>query len=302
MGSRERRIDWVMRLERIKRKAGQKDGRSTLFVSLVYSLLPILSSLSLLSCTSKPPDGMALIPSGSFMMGSDDFAIEELARDVGIEKPWTLDASPSHLVNLPVFYIHKNEVTNEAYWRFTEAKGFQKLPHWPGGGPSDEQKKLPAVYVNWFEARAYCQWIGGSLPTEAQWEKGARGPDSHLYPWGNIFDSKRSNIGGNQSGPHPVGSLPAGNSPNGISDMIGNVWEWTGSWYEPYPGSEYSAAEYGQKYRVIRGNSFSELGHFQGEIRDQVVAAQARATYRLFLPPNGAIEDLGFRCVKPTDY
>ena len=239
-----------------------------------------------------------LIPSGSFMMGTDDLAIEELAREMGISKPWTLDASPSHSVNLPGFYIHKNEVTNEAYWRFTEAEGFQKLPHWEDGAPSSGQKGLPVVYVNWHEAQAYCRWIGARLPEEAEWEKAARGKNGNLYPWGNTFEAHRANVGGLHSGLRVVGSIPEGNTTTGLSDMIGNVWEWTGSWYAPYPNAEYISPEYGGKVRVIRGHSWAELGHFPPDVRNQAIAAQGRATYRLYMPPNAAIEDLGFRCVK----
>ena len=268
---------------------------------LTSYILYLISYILLISCTPQPPEGMVLVPAGPFVMGTDEVALEEAAQEYGITKPWVLDATPAHRVNLPAFFIHRHEVTNAAYLRFVEAMGFPRLPHWPSGRPTPEQERLPVVYVDWEEAQAYCRWIGGRLPTEEEWEKAARGPDGRLYPWGNEFDGQRANVGGLYPVLLTVGSLASGNSPYGLSDMIGNVWEWTESWYQPYAQSQYSTAEYGERYRVARGNSFGELGHFPPDIRKQVVAAQARAAYRLFFPPNAAIEDLGFRCAQSKE-
>ena len=261
-------------------------------------LLSGICYIGLSSCTSKPPQGMALIPAGSFLMGTDDTMLEEIAEEYGMGKPWVLDATPAHESVLPAFFMDRHEVTNAEYLRFVEAKGFSVLPHWPNGRPSPEQNQLPVVYVNWMEAQAYCDWIGERLPTEAEWEKAARGTDGRFYPWGNPFKAGQANVGGLYPGILPVGSLPGGNSPFGLSDMIGNVWEWVDSWYKPYPNSRYSSPDYQKRYRVVRGHSWAPLGHFEEDVRDQVVAAQARVTYRWYLPPNAAIEDVGFRCAK----
>lgn len=250
---------------------------------------------------SKPPAGMVRIPAGPFIMGTDDVSIEELAEDAGIGKTWTLDATPARKVGLPGFFIGRHEVTNEEYFRFVQAGKVPVLPHWPGGKPTEQQWRLPVVYVDWYEAEAYCEWIGGRLPTEEQWEKAARGTKGDLYPWGNKFGRDRANMGGVRSGPAEVGSFPKGNGIGGVSDLIGNVWEWTDSWYQPYHGSDYDSPSFGRKFRVARGNSWAEVGHFPPELRDRINAAQARATYRLFLPPNAAMEDVGFRCEKPVD-
>jgi len=247
-------------------------------------------------CGPKTPDDMVLVPVGSFLMGSDDIRLETLAEEAGMTKPWVLDAAPSHRIDLPSFFIDRTEVTNGAYSRFVQEKGFPVLPHWQGGRPRPDQERLPVIYVNWEEANAYCRWLGRRLPTEAEWEKAARGPDGWDYPWGVFFDYRRANVGGLQSGPAPVGSFPLGQSPYGAQDMIGNVWEWTADWYQPYPGSSYASPEYGEKYRVARGNSYAGLGHFPPKIMDEVKAAEARAAYRLFFPPNVALEDVGFRC------
>jgi formylglycine-generating enzyme required for sulfatase activity len=272
-----------------------------LFVFFFHSLLSTLYSLLLLSCTPKPPEGMVLIPAGPFIMGTDDLNIEELAEEAGMGKTWMLDAAPAHRVDLPGFFIDRYEITNAEYERFVRERNFPVLPHWPDGRPGPEQGRLPVVYVSWPEAQAYCAWTGGRLPSEAEWEKAARGPDGKLYPWGNVFEPGLANVAGVRPGPEGVGSFPGGNASTGVTDMIGNVWEWTASWYDAYPGSDYPSPNFGKKYRVARGNSFAELGHFPPELREAVAAAQARATYRLFLPPNAAIEDIGFRCAKPVD-
>jgi formylglycine-generating enzyme required for sulfatase activity len=239
---------------------------------------------------------MVAIPAGEFVMGTNDVEIEETAQEYGIEKPWAMDGTPERHVGLPAFYIHRREVTNGEYFRFVEASGFPILPHWPNGKPTPDQERLPVVYVSWDEAQAYCRWIGGRLPTEEEWEKAARGADGRLFPWGNEFDPKRANVGGLNPGLLPVGSLPLGDSPYGVSDLIGNVWEWTDSWYRPYSKSEYTTPAYDRPFRVIRGNSWADVGHFDPEAKARILAGQTRAAYRLYLPQNAAIEDVGFRC------
>ena len=261
----------------------------------------IVCCMALTACTLKAPEGMVLIPKGDFVMGTDDVALEEKSRAYGIVKPWVLDASPSHKVSLDAFFMDTYEVTNGDYLRFVESAGFSPLPHWPGGRPTPQQERLPVVYVNWEEARAYCQWTGGHLPTEQEWEKAARGTDGRLYPWGNEFDPQRANFGGSFSGVTLVGSLPSGNSPYGAADMVGNVWEWTDSLYRPYENSSYRTEDYGKSYRVVRGSSWSGLGHFPPGALKEVMSAQARLTYRLFLRPKIALEDVGFRCARSKD-
>ena len=259
-------------------------------------LLAMLFSMLPLGCGPNIPEDMVLVPHGPFFMGTDEVRLEEVAKEYGIAKPWVLDATPAHRVNLPVFFMDRYEVTNGDYFRFIEAQGFQALPHWPHGRPRPDQERLPVIYVNWEEANAYCQWLGKRLPTEAEWEKAARGPDGWIYPWGYFFDYRRANVGGLQFGPMPVGNFPRGQSPYGVYDMIGNVWEWTADWYRSYPGTSYASADFGETYRVARGNSWAGAGHFPPKVLEEVKAAEARATYRLYFPPNIALEDVGFRC------
>ena len=181
-----------------------------------------------------PRDGSVLlqIPAGPFTMGSREYR----------------DAKPRFQVDLPAYQIGKFEVTNRQYAAFVEASGFQAEGDWrkwfrPGG------EEVPVVGVSWDDAVAYCRWAGLRLPSEAEWEKAARGLDGRIYPWGNRWEPERCNNRSLQApgavarmiplrdgrGPLPVGSLPAGASPFGAQDMAGNVFEWTASSFTPYP-------------------------------------------------------------------
>jgi formylglycine-generating enzyme required for sulfatase activity len=260
--------------------------------------LGLISVAMISGCSTRAPSDMVEIPSGYFIMGTDDVGLESEAEDAGITKPWVLDAAPARRVFLPTFYIDRHEVTNEDYFRFVKANGFPLLPDWRSGHPDPAQNRIPVTFVDWYEANAFCHWLGKRLPTETEWEKSARGPAGWIYPWGNFFDHRRANIAGLHPGPMPVGSFPLGRSPYGASDMIGNVWEWTADWYGPYPGTSYTTADFGKSYRVARGNSFAGLGHFSQSVMEEVEAVEARVSYRLYFPPNIALEDLGFRCAK----
>lgn len=256
-------------------------------------------SLTILSgCSPKYPEGMVLVPGGFFIMGTDELALEEEAAAFGILKPWVLDASPARTVDIPSFYIDRFEVTNAQYLPSLADSNFPTPPNWPNGLPRSEQWNLPVTYVTWNEAHHFCAWTGKRLPTEVEWEKAARGEDGWLYPWGFIFDARRANVGGIRSNPASVGSFPLGGSPYGVHDMIGNVWEWTDSWYKPFPGSRYRNGAFGERYRVVRGNSWAGLGHFKPEEMERIISVQTRAAYRLYFKPNAAIEDVGFRCVR----
>ncbi len=265
---------------------------------LIPAIAGLLFLISLVSCGPKIPADMVLVPQGSFRMGTDEVGLESVVEEYGIPKPLLLDAAPAHRVNLPAFFIDRYEVTNGDYYRFQAANRFPMLPHWSNGRPRPDQERLPVIYVNWVEADAYCRWLGKRLPTEAEWEKAARGPDNWIYPWGYFFDRRRANVGGLQSGPKPVGSFPMGRSPYGADDMIGNVWEWTADRYSPYPGASYASADFGETYRVARGNSWAGLGHFSQKVLEELQALEARATYRLYFRPQMALEDVGFRCAK----
>jgi formylglycine-generating enzyme required for sulfatase activity len=247
---------------------------------------------------------MVLIPAGEFTMGSDEQDTDKTALNYGIVKPWFEDEHPARKINLPAYYIDKYEVTNQQYAAFLKAANYHPPRHWNNGQYPTGQDQLPINGVTWDDANSYCTWAGKAIPTEAQWEKAARGTDGRIYPWGNEFDPKKANIGGGYGGLKPVGSFEEGKSPYGVYDMIGNAWEWTADWYEPYPGNnptnEFFNNKFGHKYKSIRGNSWSAIGHYSAEDAKIVLGHYSRIPYRLFFDPKGLLEDVGFRCVKPA--
>ena len=195
----------------------------------------------------NPLDGasMVYIPAGDFIMGSDAPSANP-------------DERPAHTVTLDAFWLYQTEVTNAQYHCcITEGACEGSLSRYP-------EDNLPAVNVNWFDAQAYCQWAGGDLPTEAQWEKGARGTDERPFPWGDVFPTcdLANFINCYQSKEIAVGSLPGGASPYGALDMAGNVWEWVRDWYDPEfygvsPNSNPTGpVEVEEEFRVQRGGSF----------------------------------------------
>lgn len=166
---------------------------------------------------------MARVPAGVFLMGDSRGALTE---------------RPQIRVHLDAFEIDVHEVTNAQYARFmrarlNEGKPIRKPDTWDS--PEFNPPRRPVVGMTWHEARAYCAWAGKRLPTEAEWEKAARGTDGRRYPWGNAFGSGRANAApAGLNRPAPVGSFPSGRSPYGLDDMAGNVWEWTATPYAAY--------------------------------------------------------------------
>ena len=154
------------------------------------------------------------------------------------------------------------------------------------------QDNYPVTGVNWFAAKEFCVWRQARLPTEAEWEKAARGPNGFEYPWGNDWDPKITNTGDDgewDEGMAPIGSYPKNKSPYGAYDMSGNVWEWVADWYEPYAGSEYQTEAFGKHNRVIRGGG-GGVGHY-------AISYFFRGATRQFSEPEMESEDVGFRCV-----
>jgi formylglycine-generating enzyme required for sulfatase activity len=176
---------------------------------------------------------MVLIPAGEFLMGSDP-SVDKDARD---------NEQPQHTLSLPDYYLAKTPVTNAQYAAFVQATTYHRQPGgWEHGKPPKGREDHPVVNVTWHDAVTYCRWLSEvtgrpyRLPSEAEWEKGARGSDGRIYPWGNQWDAKRCNT--RESGKRdttPVGAFPEGASPYGLLDMAGNVWEWTRSVYKSYP-------------------------------------------------------------------
>jgi formylglycine-generating enzyme required for sulfatase activity len=207
---------------------------------------------------------MIHIPAGKFWMGSNP-------KD---EKAWD-DERPQHRLYLLDYYLAKTPVTNAQYAVFVRATGHELPSHWEGGKIPDGKDDHPVVYVSWHDAVAYCSWLAEAtgrpyrLPSEAEWEKGARGTDGRIYPWGNVWDKDKCNTSeGNRGSTTPVGAYPQGASPYGLLDMSGNVWEWTSSlWgtdffnsdfkypYDPKDGRENLQAS-DKIRRVLRGGAF----------------------------------------------
>ncbi len=234
------------------------------------------------SPTSPPlqavTDTMIEIPAGPFVMGSDDGGRED---------------RPAHEVDLPTYEIDKFEVTNADFAVFVDATGYQADGEKQGKQSwrdafKEGREAHPVVRVTWNDAVAYCEWAGKRLPTEAEWEKAARGAEGLRYPWGNEWDPGKANV--KETGLRStavVGSFGAGASPYGVEDMVGNAWEWTGDWYQAYPGNTAGDRYYGEQCRVTRGG-----GWFDDE-------PQATTFNRNCGVPDETInDDLGFRCAR----
>jgi len=203
------------------------------------------------------PDAI-LIPAGNFRMGDD-------LREVV----------------LPEFAICKYPVTNAEYFHFVQATAYRCPDHWLRAGVyPPELARHPVVFVSWEDANTFARWVDGRLPTEAEWEKAARGTDARTYPWGDEFNPALCNTSESKTeGTRPVDAHPGGASPYGVLDMAGNVWEWTGTLYEE-----------GQEWRVLKGGGWDYKG-----IKD------ARCASRVYFSPrfrNGAV---GFRCCWDRD-
>lgn len=226
------------------------------------------------------PEGMVLVPGGEFIMGTDD---------------WWPKSGPEHKRTLPGFFVDKYEVTNEQYRVFLKSTSRKKMPdHWRNNGGKIPAGKVkhPVSFVNWFEAKDYCEWKGKRLLTEPEWEKTARGTDGRTFPWGNEFDKNKGNTPQYGHGDTmPVGSFENGKSPYGVYDLAGNLFEWTSSWYKAYPGSKHLDPNEGELYRVVRGGSWYDCTYYKCGI-------SAPAYNRIFFNPFVKNNTFGFRCAK----
>jgi len=219
---------------------------------------------------------MVEIPAGEFTMGNDGGDDDE---------------KPAHTVTLEAFEIDMFEVTNADFARFVEETGYQTEAEKAGEAGwrayAEGKNNHPVVKVTWNDADAYCQWAGKRLPTEAEWEKAARGEEGSVYPWGNEWDPAKANTKESGfRGTVAVGSFAEGASPYGVFDMAGNVSEWTADWYQPYPGSTYQSEYFGEKFKVTRGGGWYKEA-------DKVTASHRNCTSL-----SAANDDLGFRCAR----
>jgi serine/threonine-protein kinase len=225
---------------------------------------------------------LVLVAAGKFEMGSDHYRDEE----------------PLHVVGLRSFLIDQTEVTNAEYAHCLQ-QGFcqppQRLDSYsrPEYFGNPQYDAYPVIYVTWDDADTFCKWAGRRLPTEAEWERAARGSDERIYPWGDQPPQANFlNYDFNLGDTSPTGDYPLGASPYQVLDMAGNVAEWVADWYDPayYSESPYSdpGDSLATKYRVVRGGSWIDNRY------------AVRAGLRRYYPPDSAFVNLGFRCAEST--
>jgi len=233
----------------------------------------------------SPADSMVqvYVPAGSFLMGSADSDGAAYA-----------DEKPQHAVTLGAFWIDQTEVTNGQYRLCMVAKAC-KEPARVSSNLRDQYygnpafANYPVIWVSWNDAQAYCKWAGRRLPTEAEWEKAARGTDGRIYPWGDTPpDQTLADFGNTLKDVAQSGSAPGGASPYGAVDMAGNVWEWVADWYgmdyfTHSPQANPTGPDSGTQ-RVLRGGSYT------------YTAPGIRAAYRFQKEPTFKSSEVGFRC------
>jgi formylglycine-generating enzyme required for sulfatase activity len=264
---------------------------------------------------------LVFVPPGGFWMGSTE-AEADLARDEcrrrpvqqhHCGKPHRLEM-PRHWVEVSAFFIDRYEVTNALFGAFVHATGHRttaEIEGWafvaertsegvdwrqtpgatwrsPRGPGTASLRDHPVVHVTWDDAAAYCRWAGRRLPTEAEWEKAARGPDGRRYPWGDAWDPTRANGALTVGGTTPVDTYPPGASPYGAQDMAGNVQEWVQEWF----GADYYARSPTRdprgpstgEFRMVRGGTWSYEPFFLS------------TTWRSYLQGDNRHAHIGFRC------
>ncbi len=250
---------------------------------------------------AAPHEDMALVDAGTFYMGTSRDIGEDGFYKFGLIKPFYADASPMQELSLDAYYIDKYEVTNGEYQEFLASTDGRRPSRWKSKAHPEGRARRPVGGVSWFEAVQYCKWRSKRLPTEAEWEKAARGTDKREFQWGDDYDETRVNTdkGAEVYGDTvDVDSLPGGVSPYGVYNMAGNVWEWTDTWYNAYSGAVYESERFAEMEKVVRGNSVNPVAHFPVEEHREIVSWYSRAYFRFPVLPQYRIADIGFRCAK----
>jgi len=228
------------------------------------------------------PNKMILIPGGEFVMGSNSRLPDE---------------GPEHKTTVTEFWIDQYEVTNYQYKKFIDATRRRSPSHFENRTFPANKIDHPVTYVSWKDANAYCKWADKRLPSDKEWEKAARGTDARIYPWGEIYDTKFVNSPQRwielklQGDTTPVGVFEGGKSPYGLYDMSGNVWEWTASWYQAYPGNTQISENYGQTYKTLKGGSWWDCSFYKCGI-------SAPTFNRSFFLRSTKNKSFGFRCAQ----
>lgn len=202
------------------------------------------------------PENMVFIPAGAFIMGNNDGDPDEI---------------PAHKVYLDEYYIGKYEVTVDEYGRFLDATGYRQPTNWMD---AKVESHWPVSGVSWIDAGKYCEWLSEEtglqyrLPTEAEWEKAARGEEGYIYPWGDFWDPSRCNslMTFETRFLRPIGSFPIGVSSYGVHDMAGNVWEWCSDWYDPlyfnYSKERNPEGPFDGQLKVARGGCWNDNSRY----------------------------------------
>jgi len=260
-----------------------------LFIIILFFAGRAYGTISIFSTNTGGGEDMVKIPAGPFIMGSNHAEVETIRKKYGKRGDFVgydfKSEEPRRTVFLKEYYIDRYEVTNARYKTFLDATGNTPPRLWFNGDFKTGKGNFPVIMVNWFDANAYCQWVGNRLPTEAEWEKASRGEDGRVYPWGSTFDFHKARTAEAMLITHnsplelsnfaaPVNEFKGDRSPYGVYDMTGNVMEWTSSWYK-----------HGNS-RVVKGAAWVHLG------------ARARSASRVGIDPYSVGHFIGFRCVK----
>jgi len=285
-------------------------------------LTPTPTSPALGHTLTRPSDSMimAYVPGGIYKMGSTDdevsFAVQICNKFVQkCRWEWFSDQQPGHTVTLDSFWIDRTEVTNAQYTQCVStgacnppwsARSFTRTSYYEDSAFAD----YPVMYTTWVDAEAYCSWAGAHLPTEAEWEYAARGPERWWYPWGDEFDGTQLNYCDHNcpitdwkdnrfdygyADTAPVGSFPSGESWCGALDMAGNVWGWVADWYGEYPADHQlnPAGPVDGDVKVLRGGSWDHE------------PCEPLSAYRTWFHPSSTYSEWnvcpGFRCTQDTE-
>jgi formylglycine-generating enzyme required for sulfatase activity len=244
---------------------------------------------------------MVYVAEGEFILGATEQEVAAWLRDHPDDRFGQFDdEQPQRRVHLSGYWVGRTEVTNAQYQRFVRETGHAAPPHWQGEQVWARLPGFPVIWASWDDARTYCEWAGGRLPAEAEWEKAARGTDGRRYPWGNEWDVggvRRCNFWSDRQADDgyleasPVGSYPAGASPYGCLDMAGNGEEWCTDWYD---AEYYQTAPERDPKGPAQGDCRSVRGGYWGSSPRGVRCATRY--------PYAALGDtynfIGFRCAR----
>jgi formylglycine-generating enzyme required for sulfatase activity len=286
-------------------------------IILLFLISIFISPGIAISADNPTHDGMVLVPGGPFLMGVDKEVNNDTKKmskraqlKYAVSREAFHDEGPAHNVILDAYYLDQYEVSNKQYSDFMKATDHTAPAYWDDRRRNKPEQ--PVSGINYNDATSFCSWANKRLPTEAEWEKAARGPEGFKYPWGNEIDDSKANYGRKDEVTANVDAYPEGKSPYGVYNMSGNVFEWVSDWYDPnfYKKTRQSVNPTGPKdgawlsgtgtyvdriavgkKRVIRGGSW------------YAPAESVSTTHRFWNDPmnNSYGVGLGFRCARTSE-